>query len=82
VIEFTAVPWRPVDNAAMSELRTIWDDMAERRAAPTRKPIPGYVLVAVLLVTMTVAEVQFLRFVASPDTVNMITAAEGVPPTN
>jgi hypothetical protein len=40
------------------------------------------VLAILLLVTMTVAEVQFLRFVAGPDSVNMIAAAEGIPTTN
>jgi len=66
----------------MSDTRTVWHDLAERRAAPTRKPISGYVFVVLLLVTMTVAEVQFLRFVAGPDSVNMIAAAEGIPSTN
>lgn len=64
----------------MSDTRTIWHDLAERRAVPARKPISGYVLVVLLLVTMTVAEVQFLRFVAGPDSVNMMMAAEGIPP--
>jgi hypothetical protein len=65
----------------MSETRTIWHDLADQRAASARKPISGYVLVVLLLVTMTVAEVQFLRFVAGPDSVDMIAAAEGVTPT-
>ena len=40
---------------------------------------PGLLIAAALLGLMAVAEVAFLRYVAGPDSVNLISAAEGIP---
>jgi hypothetical protein len=63
----------------MSEARTIWDDLAVRRSTAANPRISGVVIAAVLLALMAVAEVAFLRYVAGPDSVNLISAAEGIP---
>ena len=61
----------------MSEARTVWHDLAERRAGARHERFAGYVLAATILVTMATAEVQFLRFFAGPDSVSLIQAADG-----
>jgi hypothetical protein len=63
----------------MSEARTIWDDLAVRRSTAANRRISGVVIAAVLLALMAVAEVAFLRYVAGPDSVSLISAAEGIP---
>jgi hypothetical protein len=47
-------------------------------AAPRRRRYGGILLAVVLLCAMAAAEVLFLTFVAGPDSVNMISAAEGI----
>ena len=63
----------------MSEARTVWHEVAARRNVAKRQHLTGYLLACLLLLTMTVAEVQFLRHFAGPDTVNLMAAAEGIP---
>ena len=66
----------------MSEARTVWHDLADRQVKSGYQRFTDCVLAATILITMTVAEVQFLRFVAGPDSVNLISAADGIiPPT-
>jgi hypothetical protein len=63
----------------MSEARTVWHEMSVRRSRAANRQIPGLLIAAVLLGLMAVAEVAFLRYVAGPDSVNLISAAEGIP---
>jgi hypothetical protein len=63
----------------MIEARTVWHELETRRAGAPSKHRTGLLLAVILLVTMTVAEVQFLRYVAGPDSVNLMAAAEGIP---
>ncbi len=60
----------------MSEARTVWHAIDTRSAA--RRQSGGFLLAVCLLCAMTTAEVLFLRFVAGPDSVNMMAAAEGI----
>ncbi len=64
----------------MSEARAVWHGMEARRNSIRSRERTGLILLAALLVAMSVAEVLFLRFVAGPDSVNMMAAAEGVVP--
>lgn len=66
----------------MSEARTVWHEVAARRNTAKRQHFTSYVLACILLITMTVAEVQFLRYFAGPDSVNLMAAAEGIPTTD
>jgi hypothetical protein len=63
----------------MSEARTVWHDMAVHRSSAANRQISGVLIATVLLAVMAVAEVAFLRYVAGPDSVNLISAAEGIP---
>ncbi|MBV9735772.1 MAG: hypothetical protein JO209_07655 [Acidisphaera sp.] len=63
----------------MSEARTIWHDMAARRGVAIRRKRSGMALAVALLCAMAAAEVLFLTFVAGPDSVGLVAAAEGVP---
>jgi hypothetical protein len=63
----------------MSEARTIWHEVAARQSTARRQHFTGYLLACLLLLTMAVAEVQFLRHFAGPDSVNLMAAAEGIP---
>ena len=63
----------------MSEARTVWHDIQARRNAAARRQWQGAALAVLALVAMCTAEILFLNYVASPDTVNMMTAAEGMP---
>jgi hypothetical protein len=63
----------------MSQARTVWHEVAARRNAAKRQYFTVYLFAFLLLITMTVAEVQFLRHFAGPDSVNMMAAAEGIP---
>jgi hypothetical protein len=74
----TAPPSKYAGNPAMSEAHTIWHDMPARRNAAVTRQWTGVVLAAVLLTAMCGAEVLFLKYVAGPDTVNLLTAAEGM----
>ncbi len=63
----------------MSEARTIWHTLEARRASAANRERTGIILAVVLLCAMAASEVLFLRFVAGPDSVNLLTAAEGIP---
>jgi hypothetical protein len=63
----------------MSEARTVWHMLEQRRATAASRHRSGVLLVAALLCAMAAAEVLFLRFVGGPDAVNLIAAAEGIP---
>jgi len=66
----------------MSEARTVWHDLTDRQGKSGYQRFTNCTLAATILITMTVAEVQFLCFVAGPDSVNLISAADGIiPPT-
>jgi len=62
----------------MSEAQTLWHEVRARQRADERQHGHGMALVAALLVAMTAAEVLFLTYVAGPETVDMISAAEGI----
>ncbi len=59
----------------MSELRTAWP-LGSRAGSQQRTSI---LLASCLLSLMAIAEVLFLRYVAGPDSVNLMAAAEGIP---
>ncbi len=65
-------------DRAMSEARTVWHTLQTRRNTAASRQRAGILLAAALLSVMAVAEVLFLRFVAGPDSVNMMSAAEGI----
>jgi len=62
----------------MSEARTVWHAMAEERSATGGRERSGIILAVALLCAMTVIEVLFLKYVAGPESVAMIAAAEGI----
>jgi hypothetical protein len=61
----------------MSQAPTAWV-MTEVREHRVRKQRLGILLAAALLCLMATAEVLFLNFVAGPDSVALMMAAEGV----
>jgi hypothetical protein len=61
----------------MSQAPTAWV-MTEVRAHHVRKQRVGLLFGVVLLCVMATAEVLFLNFMAGPDTVALMMAAEGV----
>ena len=63
----------------MSEARTVWHDLQTRRTAVVSRQWSGVLLAAVLLTAMCGAEVVFLKYVAAPDTMNLLNAMEGTP---
>ena len=62
----------------MSEARTIWHVMEADRSAAISRHRTGILLVICLLCAAAAAEVLFLRYVAGPDSVQMMAAAEGI----
>ena len=68
---------RVMETQGMSESRSIWSFSASRRARSEGEPLVDFLLAAAILIIMAVAQVQFLRHVAGPDTVNLIQAADG-----
>jgi len=63
----------------MSEAQTIWHEVrARQRAQSAQRRWHGMAIAAALLIAMAAAEVLFLTYVAGPDTVQMITDAEGI----
>ncbi len=66
----------------MSDVQTIWHEVRARQRADARQRWHGLALLAGLLIAMSAAEVLFLTYVAGPETVNMISAAEGIGPTS
>jgi hypothetical protein len=67
-----------MEGRAMSEAQVIWHAMETRRKAETSRRRTGILLAIGLLCAMLAAEAMFLKFVAGPDTVNMMMAAEGI----
>jgi hypothetical protein len=65
----------------MNHAPAVWV-MTEGRAHRVRKKRGGILSVAALLCVMAAAEVLFLNFVAGPDTVALMMAAEGVATTD
>jgi hypothetical protein len=61
----------------MSEARTIWHSMETRRSAAVSRERCSLLIAAALLCAMAAAEVLFLHYVAGPDSVNLLMAAEG-----
>jgi hypothetical protein len=61
----------------MSEARTIWHAMEARRSAAVSRDRAGLLIAAALLCAMAAAEVLFRHYVAGPDSVNLLMAAEG-----
>jgi hypothetical protein len=66
-------------DRVMGEARTVWHDLQTRRSAAASRHRTGLLLMAGLLIAMCTAEALFLNYVAGPDTVNLLTAAEGMP---
>ena len=64
----------------MSEARTVWLDVQTRLKIADDRQRSGFLLAVGLLIAMSAAEVLFLTYVAGPDTVDLLTAGEGVPP--
>ena len=62
----------------MSEARTVWHAMETRQKAVAGRDRTGLLIAAALLCTLAASEVLFLHFVAGPDSVNLLMAAEGV----
>jgi hypothetical protein len=62
----------------MSEAHTVWHALESRRSAAVARKRASMLLLVCLLCAMAVCEVLFLKFVASPDSVNLMVAAEGV----
>jgi hypothetical protein len=63
----------------MNDMPIVWVVPNERMyAVRSRKKRTGLMLVAVLLCAMAAVEVLFLNYVAGPDSVSMMMAAEGV----
>lgn len=63
----------------MSETSTIWHDLDARRSSAAMRHRFGVLLAAALLIAMCAAEVLFLRYVAGPDTVTLLSAGEAMP---
>jgi hypothetical protein len=63
----------------MSEARTIWHNLEAWHSRAVNRQRVGVLLAAGLLIAMCTTEVVFLRYFAGPGTVNMVTAAEGMP---
>ena len=62
----------------MSEAQTVWHALESRRSASVTRKRTGMALLVCLLCAMTICEALFLKFVAGPDSVNLMVAAEGV----
>jgi hypothetical protein len=65
---------------AMSETSTISHGIEARPGVVTTRPRSGFLIAVGLLCTMAAAEVLFLRYVAGPDSINMLSAAEAIAP--
>ena len=62
----------------MSEAHTIWHDLEMRRSEAATQQRSDLLLAVALLCVMAAAEVLFLRYVAGPESVDMMQAAEGI----
>ena len=63
----------------MSEARTVWHDLQTRQRVTANRQRSGILVAAGLLIAMGAAEVLFLNFAVGPDTVDLLTAAQGAP---
>lgn len=63
----------------MSEARTIWHELELQRSSAASNHRTGVAIAALLLLMMAASEVLFLRYAAGADSVNLISAAEGIP---
>ena len=63
----------------MSQARTVWQDLEVRRSTAASRHLTGMLLAIGLLIGMCTAEVLFLTYVVGPDTINILTASEGMP---
>ena len=63
----------------MSEARTIWHDLEARRSFTANRQRMSLLLAAGLLIAICAGEVLFLNYFVGPDTVNILSAAEGMP---
>ena len=66
-------------DGVMSEVHTVWHNLELRQKVAAKRQRSGVLLVVGLLLAMGVAEVLFLNFVVGPDTVDLLTAAQGAP---
>lgn len=62
----------------MGEAHTFWHDLAMRRSEAATRQRSGLLLAVALLCVMAAAEVLFLRYVAGPESADMMQAAEGI----
>jgi hypothetical protein len=62
----------------MNDMSTIWAVSDERTYGERNKKRKGIMLAVALLCAMAAAEVLFLNYVAGPESVSMMMAAEGV----
>jgi hypothetical protein len=63
----------------MSEAQSVWLDLQTRRKVAAKRQRSGVLLAAGLLIAMGAAEVLFLAYAVGPDTVDILTAAQGAP---
>ncbi|HEX3402674.1 MAG TPA: hypothetical protein VHT74_20360 [Acetobacteraceae bacterium] len=63
----------------MSGARTVWHDLEVRRNVAINRQRAGLLLAVVVLLAMSVAEIAFLNYIATPETVNLLMAAGGMP---
>jgi hypothetical protein len=68
-----------LEKSAMSEARTVWHAMDAQRNPAVSRHRTGLLLAVCLLCAVAAAQVLFLYFVAGPDSVNLVAAAEGIP---
>jgi hypothetical protein len=62
----------------MNDMPMVWVVPHERLSGTRSKKRSGFMLAVALLCAMAAAEVLFLNYVAGPDSVAMMMAAEGV----
>jgi hypothetical protein len=63
----------------MSEARTVWHDVQTRQRVTANRQRSGILVAAGLFIAMCAAEVLFLNFAVGPDTMDLLTAAQGAP---
>jgi hypothetical protein len=62
----------------MIEARTVWHAMEARRSPAVSRHRRGFLLAVCLVCAVAAAQVLFLRFVAGPDSIDQLVAAEGI----
>jgi hypothetical protein len=63
----------------MSEVHTVWHNLELRQKVAAKRQRSGVLLAAGLLIAMGAAEVAFLAYAVGPDTMDILTAAQGAP---